>query len=229
VTNHGPDDATNPGVGFAFDRALPDLQFTSLPSGWNCGTPQVSGETTNVACNASSLAANASAAFTLQATAPAVGWSPEFLNMAAATTSETDDPDTANNDAQASVLVTSQADLSIGFIRTGVTTGSVANFRVPVGNAGPTAADNVHVTITGNVPRTALTLAQPSGWTCQRIPETTVHIECARNAAMPSGSNEMIAFSAMVSRSAALQFDASIYSDNEDPDPDNNTARYSKP
>jgi predicted extracellular nuclease len=229
VTNHGPDDATNPGVGFAFDQALPDLQVTSVPAGWSCGTPQVSGGTTSVACNASSLTADASASFALEATATAATI-PGTITMAAAATAETDDPDTSNNDAQATVDVTPpQADLSIGMQRTGVTTGVVANFRVPVANAGPDAAANVHVVITGNVLRTTPTLTQPSGWVCRRIADTTVHIECDRSAPMPSGRSETIPFSVMVPRSGALQFDATVSSDTADPDGANNSGQYTRP
>ena len=226
VTNQGPDDATNPGIGFAFDQALPDLQLASVPSGWSCGTPQVSGNTTSVACNASALASGASAAFTLEATATAATL-PATLTMAAAATAETDDPDASNNDAQATVQVTPpQADLSIGLARTGVTTGTVANFRVPVANAGPDAADNVHVVITGNTSASP-TIAKPSGWTCTRTTGGTVHIECDRAGAMASGRSEAISFSLVVPRNAALHFDATVTSATADPDTGNNGSGYS--
>ena len=228
VTNHGPDDAANPGVGFAFDQALPDLQATGVPAGWSCDAAQVSGGTTSLACNAPTLAADASAAFTLEATATAATL-PATLTMAAAATAETDDPDASNNEAEAMLEVTPpQADLSIAMQRTGVTTGVVANFRVPVANAGPDAAAGVHVVITGNVGGRA-TLAQPPGWTCRRIAGATMRIECDRAAAMPSGGRSVIAFSVMVPRTQSLQFDASVDSDTQDPDSGNNAAGYAKP
>ena len=214
--------------GFAFDQALPDLQATGVPAGWSCDAAQVSGGTTSLACNAPTLAADASAAFTLEATATAATL-PATLTMAAAATAETDDPDASNNEAEAMLEVTPpQADLSIAMQRTGVTTGVVANFRVPVANAGPDAAAGVHVVITGNVGGRA-TLAQPPGWTCRRIAGATMRIECDRAAAMPSGGRSVIAFSVMVPRTQSLQFDASVDSDTQDPDSGNNAAGYAKP
>ena len=226
VTNHGPDDAANPGVGFAFDQALPDLQVTSVPGGWSCGMPQVSGNTTSVACNAPSLAANASAAFTLGATATAATL-PATLTMAAAATAETDDPDASNNGAQATVDITPpQADLSIAMQRTGVATGTIATFRVPVRNTGPDAADNVHVTITGNVAGSPA-LAIPAGWACLRT-SGNLHIECTRAAPMPIGT-DVIRFSTVVRRTQALQFSATVSSATADQNTGNNTSTYSKP
>ena len=121
-----------------------------------------------------------------------------------------------------------QADLSVGLVRTGVTTGSVANFRVPVANAGPDAAASVHVSITGNSANSAA-IAKPAGWTCQRIPGSTLHIECVRAAAMASGRSETIAFSTIVSRMQSLQFNATASSSTADPATGNNTAGYTKP
>jgi hypothetical protein len=227
VTNHGPDDATNPGVGFAFDQALPDLQLIDVPADWSCDAPQISGNTTSMACNAASLAADASASFDFDATATAATL-PGTLTMAVAATAETDDPDTSNNNAQATVDVTPpQADLSVGLVRTGVTTGSIANFSVPVANAGPDAAANVRVVITGNT-SSSPTIAKPAGWTCQRF-SGTLHIECVRDTDMPSGTTQTIAFSAIVSRTQPLQFDATVSSDTEDPNAGNNSGGYTKP
>ena len=149
--------------------------------------------------------------------------------MAGAATSETDDPDASNNDAQATVEVTSpQADLSIGMTRTGVTNGTIANFRVPVTNAGPDAADNVHVVITGNVAGSPI-IAKPAGWTCQRITGGTLHVECNRATAMPSGGGQAITFSVIVRRTQSLQLNATVSSDTQDPNTGNNAAGYTKP
>lgn len=228
VTNHGPNAATNPGIGIAIGVAVPDFHAKSVPSGWTCEPPQTD-STTRVACNAPAMAPDASAEFKFEGAAELSEF-PYTLYMAAAATAETYDPDASNNDTQATAeMVPYQADLSIGLLRTGVTSGPVANFRVPVANTGPDAADNVRVVITGNVLRTSTTLAQPSGWICRRIPDITVRIECDRATPMPSGRSETIAFSVMVPRSGMLQFDSAVYSDTADPNTANNSAQYTRP
>jgi predicted extracellular nuclease len=229
VANNGPDAATNAGLGFAFDQALPDLHATLLPAGWTCDAAQVSGNTTTLACNASSVAANAVALqFTLEATA-AAATVPGTITMAVAIDAETQDPDPENNQYEDTMDVLApapQADLSIDLDRTGLATGSVANFRAQVANEGPDAATNVHVTITADISASPI-LAQPSGWSCQRILGGSLHIECIRTAAMPSGRSEAITFSAIVQRKQTLNFQAVVASDNQDPDTDNNTDGYS--
>ena len=103
VTNNGPDDAEFPGVGFSLDAALPDLAV-SAPTGWNCETPTATGTGTELACTTGSLEAEGEAVFGLSATAPqeALGTS---VALTAAATSQTADPDEANNDASASIEV----------------------------------------------------------------------------------------------------------------------------
>ncbi len=227
VTNQGPDPAANPGVGLVFDWPLPDIHSTNVPVGWTCDPPDVN-SMTFVTCYASTLTTNASAQFKFAATA-AVAEVPSTVDMAAAVTAPTYDPDPSNNQAQASAeVVPLQADLSISMLRTGVVTGTIANFRVPVANAGPDAAANVHVVITGNVAGSPI-IAKPAGWTCQRITGGTMRIECDRAAAMPSGSRSVITFSVMVPRMQSLQFNSTASSDIADPDGTNNSAQYTRP
>ena len=103
VANAGPDDAQFPGVGFVLDAELADLAV-SAPAGWTCDAPAVSAGTTTVSCSADALAAGAEAVFALSALAPEslIG---EQVTLTAAATSQTEDPDTDNNDAGAAVLV----------------------------------------------------------------------------------------------------------------------------
>jgi predicted extracellular nuclease len=228
VTDAGPDAATNPGVGISIGWPVPDFHATNVPAGWTCEPPEIN-STTMVACNAPTMAAGTSAQFKFEGI-PESSESPFTLYMATAVTAETFDPDDSDNDALATAeIAPTQADLSIAMHRTGIANGTLANFRVPVANAGPDAADNVHVTITGNVLRTVVTLAQPAGWTCRRIADLTVRIECDRAAAMAAGRSETIAFSVMVPRKGALEFDASVSSDTADPDAGNNSASYTRP
>ena len=228
VTDAGPDAATNPGVGISIGWPVPDFHATNVPAGWTCEPPEIN-STTMVACNAPTMAAGTSAQFKFEGI-PESSESPFTLYMATAVTAETFDPDDSDNDALATAeIAPTQADLSIAMHRTGIANGTLANFRVPVANAGPDAADNVHVTITGNVLRTVVTLAQPAGWTCRRIADLTVRIDCDRAAAMAAGRSETIAFSVMVPRKGALEFDASVSSDTADPDAGNNSASYTRP
>lgn len=103
VVNNGPDDAQFPGVGFSLDAALDDLAV-SAPAGWTCEEPTVSAAGTELACTASALEAEGEAVFGLSATAPesALGSS---IVLVAASTSQTADPDEANNDASALIEV----------------------------------------------------------------------------------------------------------------------------
>jgi predicted extracellular nuclease len=233
VTNHGPDAAANPGVGFAFDIPLPDLHVTSLPTGWSCDAAQVDGPTTTMACNAPSLASDASATFKLEATPPTVGIGGRYVNMSAAAATETDDPDASNDSAQASVFVDPPlADLSIAIQRTGVVSGSIANFRVPVSNAGPNDSVGVSVSITSNlIGATAATIAAPPGWTCVRVRGTRMRIDCEPvTFNMPPSVTETIRFSVMVPRNMSFYVDAGVHSTNTgDPNPSNDTATYTKP
>ena len=227
VTNAGPDAATNPGVGISIGSTVPDFHATNVPAGWTCEPPDIN-SITMVACNASTMAAGTSAQFKFEGT-PESSEVPITLFMATAVTAETFDPDGSNNEVLATAeMVPYQADLAIGLLRTGVTTGTLANFRVPVANSGPDAADNVHVVITGNVTASP-TIAMPAGWTCTRTTGGTLHIECMRTGAMPSGNSAAIRFSVMVPRSQPLQFDATMTSDTQDPNTANNTVQYTKP
>ncbi|MCW5580305.1 MAG: lamin tail domain-containing protein [Luteimonas sp.] len=103
VANAGPDDAVYPGAGFVLDAELSDLAV-SAPAGWSCGAPVASGGTTTASCNADALAAGGEAVFVLSAQAPEslVGGQ---VTLTAAATSQTEDPDTGNNDASAAVLI----------------------------------------------------------------------------------------------------------------------------
>jgi hypothetical protein len=186
-----------------------------------------------MACNAPSLASDASATFKLEATPPTVGIGGRYVNMSAAAATETDDPDASNDSAQASVFVDPPlADLSIAIQRTGVVSGSIANFRVPVSNAGPNDSVGVSVSITSNlIGTTAATIATPPGWTCVRVRGTRMRIDCEPvTFNMPQSVTETIRFSVMVPRNMSFYVNADVHSTNTgDPNPSNDTATYTKP
>jgi len=230
LTNEGPDIAASPGIAFAFDAALPDISVIP-PMDWTCDAPVLSGETTSIACFTDSLPGDlGTRSFDLHATAP-LNAANQTIHMTASAVSQTHDSNSANNSATVAVQVKEPAfvaDLSAGLTRTGVPTGTVANFRVAVANAGPDAAENVRVSIFGNISTTP-TIAKPAGWTCQRITGGTLHVECNRATAMPSGGGQAITFSVIVRRTQSLQLNATVSSDTQDPNTGNNAAGYTKP
>ncbi len=103
VKNAGPDAA----VSATFLDVLPaQMTFLSLtaPAGWMCTAPAV-GSTGNVSCTNTSLAADAEAQFTLNTVvACATANGVQMLNSAGVT-SDTVDPDTANNTASQQLTV----------------------------------------------------------------------------------------------------------------------------
>ena len=103
VANAGPDAAGFPGVGFVLDAELADI-VVSAPAGWSCDAPEIAAGTTTLACTADALAAGSEAVFALVATAPEASIG-ETVTLAVAATSQTDDPDEADNNASASVEV----------------------------------------------------------------------------------------------------------------------------
>lgn len=99
VSNAGPSDATS----VALSNAIPaNTTFTSLvaPGGWSCSTPAVGG-TGTVTCSITSLAAGASAVFTLTVTVDAAA-PPTMIVDTAGVTSTTPDPTPGNQAATAS-------------------------------------------------------------------------------------------------------------------------------
>ena len=228
VTNNGPDNAVSPGMGLAFDAALPDLHAINVPSGWTCDTPQVSTNTTTIACNSAVLlpGAGETATFVFEATA-AAATVPGTLTMAAAVTAGTDDPNPANNEIQATAEiepVPPLADLSLGVVRTGLTTGNVVNLSVPITNAGPDAAESTRLVI-DTYGASSWIFIKPTGWTCEPISRTT--FDCTRDAALPSGATEMFRLSTVVARTVDLQVHAQVTSSvADDPDSSNNTVHF---
>src|SRR5439155_6791268 len=105
VTNNGPSAATNA----ALDDPLPastTFQSLTVPAGWTCTTPAVGG-TGTVHCSTASLAASATASFTLVVKVPGSAAGTTLSNTAT-TSSATADPNAANNSATVSTPVTSQ-------------------------------------------------------------------------------------------------------------------------
>jgi uncharacterized protein len=226
VSNEGPDAAAFPGVGFAFDAALPDLAITA-PAGWSCDTPTVSGGSTSASCaSTTSLADGGTAAFQLTANAPA-NESGNAINMAASVDAGTYDPVGSNNSASASVAVTAAADLK-GSISGPVFSGGNVSYTVLVENAGPSDVASATVAISGGLPANAVSATSPTGWTCAQGSGVALSLTCQPNAGAPFVAGGSAPFVLTFPRSynkPAVRLQGSVNSAATDPNPGNNTAR----
>ncbi|QWP78486.1 lamin tail domain-containing protein [Lysobacter sp. K5869] len=105
--NLGPGRALSTGLGFAVDVEAPSLSVATDAIGWTCDAPQVATGRTSVACSAAAMTADASARFTVSALAgDELAGRDLTLSVAADTASQ--DPDAANDRAEAQVSVTPQ-------------------------------------------------------------------------------------------------------------------------
>jgi uncharacterized protein len=238
VSNAGPDEAVFPSVALVFDALVPVT--VTAPAGWTCAAPVQAGSTTTVTCTAASLANAGSAAFSAAVTAPSLPVASR-LSMAAAVTSQTNDPANADNSASAQVAVAAvvvvlpNADLSLrmvggpsGFIRAG----STALFSVPVRNTGPNAVLQAVVTFTGNIPLANANVIAPPGWICTRNTATGgFSIACTFTGSFGVNARHTFTFSG-VAPSQLVQSSMSMTSSvssttTTDQLPSNNTSVYS--
>ena len=158
VANAGPDAARFPGIGFAFDLRLEDLEVDA-PTGWGCDAPVHAAGGSTLACTAETLAAGEDAVFGLAANAPAAALGGE-VTLAVAATSQTADPDEADNAATASTRVVEDPRaapvLSNGVPVTGLSAAAGASllYRIEL----PAGARNLRVTSYGGTGDATLTL-----------------------------------------------------------------------
>ncbi|HEV7764352.1 MAG TPA: IPTL-CTERM sorting domain-containing protein [Thermoanaerobaculia bacterium] len=153
---------TNTAIGDAgtvqFTDTLPaQTTFVSLdaPAGWTCTT----GAT--IQCSAPSLAAGATATFTLVADATTAGSITNTANFATA-----GDPDTSNNSASANTTI-AQPDAAVTKVGpASVVVGDDITWTITVTNDG--TADTGTVTLNDVLPSetTFVSLDAPAGWTC---------------------------------------------------------------
>ena len=225
LRNDGPDDAAFPGAGFAFDAELADL-LVDPPTGWTCDVPTVGGGVTITSCTASALVPSDTYQFALSATAPSSRVNGSVM-MAASATSTTDDPDTGNNNASASIAVDGSADLRVqvlGPLRA-PTGGKAGQYRAIVRDIGPDAALAPVLMLHGNVPASAVTLDAPAGWICALVDAGDgFDANCGGPGLFASG---LPTVSAWIVGAGVVQVDAAITSATPDPDASNNTDSYS--
>ena len=228
TTGQGGDAARFPGVGFALDFAAPDAQITA-PTGWTCDAPLVSGDSTSAACTSTTaLTSGQTADFAISAVAPAsrAGGS---LNLVASATSETRDPQPADNSDSARVAVGAGADLALRLNGSGARS-PVGRYRVVLSNLGPVAAGEAVVRISIDSAPQGIGLTWSPEWTCSRTAEVNFVAECARAsiAVGDAGAMELrIPFNARFHRSS-MTISAAINAAN-DPQPANNSATLEVP
>ncbi|GAB1594852.1 Ig-like domain-containing protein [Lysobacter claricitrinus] len=211
VTNNGAGAATST----ALSNPLPaGMTFVSLaaPAGWSATTP-AAGTNGTISATTASLAAGASATFTLVARIPNSAADGDAFADTATASATPVDPDPTNNTATASFTVNAGADVSIS--KTLVTTGTYhegqdLQYTLVVSNAGPATATNVQVTDTP----TNLTITNVSGAGCAALPCTI--------ASLASGASATINVTA---QPLAGTFDnaAAVSATENDPTPGNNT------
>lgn len=232
VTNTGPDAASAPGVGFSLAGELPDMAVTGA-AGWSCDTAQVAGGMTSVACNSATLDNAGSASFAIHASSIAAQ-SGATATLAMAATSQTFDPDPANNQAVAAIEVTAPpiADLAASIDGPA----SIHAFRlltryvVAVSNAGQPAAGPV-VVIGGNTMNILSLINPPPGWSCSRQGNLrSMQFRCAGNTPMTNGAQA--SFPVWVStgsarRGSTVVVEATVSTSSDEANAGNNHAVFS--
>jgi len=186
------------------------------PGGWTCTLATRT-------CTAATLAANATANFTLVVTVGATVASGTVLPQTDSVTSSTPDPISANNSVTVNTLVADTANLSVTNTPSPVPVlaNATITYTQIVTNSGPSTATGVSVTETLPANTTAQTLTGPAGWTC------TVGTLTCTNASFAAGS-ATITYTVLVTAGTpagtAINEIASVTSSITDPNPANNSA-----
>lgn len=191
LANAGPDAATFAGIGFALDAVVTDMTVAA-PVGWTCDAPTVAAGTTTVACTTGSLVNGVDAAFNVTATAPASA-AGTVVSLAAAATSQTQDPETDDNADTAAVSVDASADLAVAISGpAALARGAAGSYAITVGNAGPSAAPSTVMAIDAGIAVANASLVAPAGWTCVRIPSGSYRADCTADGAFADAASATI-------------------------------------
>jgi uncharacterized repeat protein (TIGR01451 family) len=165
VTNNGPAAAAN----LTFTDVLPaNTVFASFaaPVGWTCSTPAV-GSAGTVSCTSASLAASATANFSLVVSVNSATLYGTLINDVASVLSTTSDPNLGNNSAGATTVIGNQADLAVTTI--GPATGSAnstISYTQTLVNNGPSSAAGVVWTEVIPTNATFQSMVVPTSWSC---------------------------------------------------------------
>ncbi len=175
VTNNGPTAYTAGSPASYVDTLPANATFVSLvpPSGWTCGAPVTVGMVTTVTCNGP-IAVNAMITFPLVEKLTAADTPGTIITNMATVGPTANDPNTANNTASSSTVVSSPTQADVSIVKTAtpepVDLNTNLNYTLRVTNNGPAVATGVtvsdplptEVTFT-NVTTTQGTCAQASG------------------------------------------------------------------
>ncbi|MEN1971964.1 Calx-beta domain-containing protein [Luteimonas sp. MJ204] len=223
--NQGPDAAGFPGVGFAVGTLLPTLTVEA-PAGWTCDATTAEAGLTTSACTADTLAASATAGFTVHATAPAhlAGYS---ATLTAAATSQTDDPETSNDSDSATIAVAAQADLAVTMTAAErIVRGAWGHHSIQLHNNGPATVNDVLVRLSAGVDESLVWV--DGSLECVTGSANPFRALCLLEGPFEAGQTRNLQFmTGTGSRLTPPRYDVTVQveSDIDDPDAGNNAAR----
>ena len=198
VTNNGPDPATNAHV---TDELDPSLSFVSLtaPAGWSCTAPPV-GMTGQIVCTNPNYMQGTVDNFTLVTHSSPNTPTNNFITNKVSASSDTFDQNEENDQASATTLISTASGMTNVGIQMFANTesalaGTAVTFTVVLNNSD--LAQNVQL----KDPLAALTfvsVAAPTGWTCQSpTPGTTGTVTCTIGS-LPSVSDQQFSIIAKI-------------------------------
>ncbi len=216
ATNDGPDPAVGP---FTVTDTLPAgvTLVSAGGNGWTCTTTIVCTLPTGAYAAGQSLPP-----ITVVTAVPAQTPDGAELVNTAAVDGRTYDPDTTNNTAQDTAVVTTEADLAVTKAHAGVLlAGGQGTWTVDVVNNGPSVAA-APVTAADTLPAgTTFVSASGPGWTCSGAAQA---VTCTRAALAPGPAPQLTIVAAIdESVVGTITNTATVTSPTTDPDESNNT------
>ncbi len=227
VTNAGPSDAQTVGLS---DTLPAGTTFVSLssPGGWSCTTPAV-GAGGTVSCSSATLAASASAVFSLQVNV-SESVAGTVISNTATVSSATTDPAPGNESATATTTVSpASADLSAQKTVTPdpVAPGGTLTYTLTAANAGPNTALSAVLGDPLPAGTTFQSISAVAGWSCVTPAVGANGTVTCSAASFPPGS-AVFTLAVQVSGSAAdgtvITNTATVSSATADPAPGNESA-----
>src|SRR3954469_18395737 len=171
VTNAGPDATTNAHMNVVLNGTLL-WQSMTVPAGWSCPSLAV-GHGASFTCTAASFGVTTSVfTIVLKAGSAQFGINSQTINETFTTTSDSADPNNANNTAVVSTqYVTPHADMQITASDSPdpVAPNGNITYTVNVTNAGPDAAANVTMNVILNNTLRYQSITVPAGWSCPAL------------------------------------------------------------
>src|SRR3954469_23552008 len=171
VTNAGPDATTNAHMSVILNNTLL-WQSMTVPAGWSCPSLAV-GHGASFTCTAASFGLTTSVfTIVLKAGSAQFGINNQTINETFTTSSDSADPNNANNAAVVSTqYVTPHADMQITASDSPDPVAPNGNIAYPVNgtNAGPDAAANATMNVILNNTLRYQSITVPAGWSCPAL------------------------------------------------------------